>query len=118
MRFLLDESAEVKLALVLSGPVHRGGCLWHSDRLSARARGRILKLNMVEYLGTAAKGRQFVEMDLNEPPLRFDRVELSLDEAMAPPTRRSALHGRRRADPPQDGLGCSKEAVHQSPPAG
>src|SRR5205823_14008224 len=35
---------------------------------------RILKLNMVEYLGSAVKGRKFVEMDLNEPPLRFDRL--------------------------------------------
>ena len=45
---------------------------------------RILKLNMVEYLGSAAKGRQFVEMDLNDPPLRFDR----LAEAMGVPARR------------------------------
>jgi thiamine pyrophosphate-dependent acetolactate synthase large subunit-like protein len=45
---------------------------------------RILKLNMVEYLGSAAKGRQFVEMDLNDPPLRFDR----LADAMGVPARR------------------------------
>jgi hypothetical protein len=84
MRFLLDEGTEVKLALVLSGPVHRGGRSGHSDRLRARARGRILKLNMVGYLGAAAKGRQFVELDSNEPPLCFDRVELGLGEVMAP----------------------------------
>ncbi len=45
---------------------------------------RILKLNMVEYLGKAAKGRRFVEIDLNEPPLRFDR----LADAMGVPARR------------------------------
>src|SRR5205085_11741036 len=45
---------------------------------------RILKLNMVEYLGSASKGRQFVAMDLDDPPLRFDR----LAEAMGVPARR------------------------------
>jgi len=35
---------------------------------------RILKLNMVEYLGTAARGRKFVAMDLTDPELRFDRM--------------------------------------------
>lgn len=45
---------------------------------------RILKLNMVEYLGSAVKGRRFVEMDLDDPPLRFDR----LAEAMGVPSRR------------------------------
>ena len=45
---------------------------------------RILKLNMVEYLGPAARGREFVAMDLVEPDLRFDR----LAEAMGVPGRR------------------------------
>jgi benzoylformate decarboxylase len=45
---------------------------------------RILKLNMLEYLGPAAKGREFVAMDLTEPELRFDR----LAEAMGVPARR------------------------------
>lgn len=45
---------------------------------------RILKLNMVEYLGPAARGRDFVAMDLVEPDLRFDR----LAEAMGVPARR------------------------------
>jgi benzoylformate decarboxylase len=35
---------------------------------------RILKLNMVEYLGPAARGRAFVGMDLTDPELRFDRL--------------------------------------------
>ncbi len=45
---------------------------------------RILKLNMIEYLGSAVKGRRFVGMDLDDPPLRFDR----LAEAMGVPARR------------------------------
>ena len=35
---------------------------------------RILKLNMVEYLGAAARTRKFVAMDLTDPDLRFDRL--------------------------------------------
>src|SRR5438309_3948 len=34
----------------------------------------ILKLNMLEYLGQAAKDRKFVAMDLTDPELRFDRM--------------------------------------------
>jgi benzoylformate decarboxylase len=45
---------------------------------------RILKLNMLDYLGPAAAGRQFIAMDLNDPELRFDR----LAEAMGVPGRR------------------------------
>jgi benzoylformate decarboxylase len=39
---------------------------------------RILKLNMVEYLGTAVRGRRFVAMDLTDPALRFDRMAESM----------------------------------------
>jgi len=45
---------------------------------------RILKLNMLEYLGSAAAGRNFVAMDLTDPELRFDR----LADAMGVPARR------------------------------
>jgi len=45
---------------------------------------RILKLNMLEYLGSGAAGRKFVEMDLTDPELRFDRMA----EAMGVPARR------------------------------
>ncbi|HEX8966691.1 MAG TPA: thiamine pyrophosphate-binding protein [Chloroflexota bacterium] len=45
---------------------------------------RILKLNMLDYLGPAAANREFVAMDLTEPELRFDR----LAEAMGVPARR------------------------------
>ncbi|MBA2449114.1 MAG: thiamine pyrophosphate-binding protein [Chloroflexi bacterium] len=45
---------------------------------------RILKLNMVEYLGSAARDRRFVAMDLTDPELRFDRMA----EAMGVPAWR------------------------------
>jgi len=45
---------------------------------------RILKLNVLDYLGEAASGREFVAMDLTEPELRFDRMA----EAMGVPSRR------------------------------
>jgi benzoylformate decarboxylase len=35
---------------------------------------RILKLNMLEYLGEGAAGRRFVEMDLNDPALDFSSI--------------------------------------------
>jgi benzoylformate decarboxylase len=45
---------------------------------------RILKLNMVEYLGRAARDRRFIGMDLTDPELRFDRMA----ESMGVPGRR------------------------------
>ncbi|MBV8085614.1 MAG: thiamine pyrophosphate-binding protein [Chloroflexi bacterium] len=39
---------------------------------------RILKQNMLQYLGEGAKGRQFVAMDLTDPDLRFDRMAESM----------------------------------------
>jgi thiamine pyrophosphate-dependent acetolactate synthase large subunit-like protein len=59
---------------------------------------RILKLNMVEYLGPAARGRRFVGMDLTDPELRFDRMAESMGvpawrverpEDLAPTLRRA-----------------------------
>ena len=35
---------------------------------------RILKINMLQYLGEAAAGRRFVAMDLTDPPLDFARI--------------------------------------------
>jgi benzoylformate decarboxylase len=45
---------------------------------------RILKLNLLEYLGPAATDRRFVGMDLDDPELRFDRMA----EAMGMPSVR------------------------------
>src|SRR2546425_7652893 len=60
---------------------------------------RILKLNMVKYLGTAARGRKFVAMDLTDPDLRFDRMA----EAMGVPGR--------RVERPEDLAPALKEAL-------
>ena len=66
---------------------------------------RILKLNMVEYLGTAARGRKFVELDLTNPDLRFDKMA----ESMGVP----AL----RVEQPEDLAPALREAVnHQDGP--
>jgi benzoylformate decarboxylase len=66
---------------------------------------RILKLNMVEYLGTGARGRKFVEMDLTNPDLRFDKMA----ESMGVP----AL----RVEQPEDLAPALREAVnHQGGP--
>ncbi len=66
---------------------------------------RILKLNMVEYLGAAARGRKFVELDLTNPDLRFDRMA----ESMGVP----AL----RVEQPDDLAPALREAVsHQGGP--
>jgi thiamine pyrophosphate-dependent acetolactate synthase large subunit-like protein len=62
---------------------------------------RILKLNMVEYLGSAARGRRFVAMDLTDPELRFDRMAESMGvpgwrverpEDIAPTLRKAIAH--------------------------
>lgn len=38
---------------------------------------RILKLNMLEYLGEGAADRRFIAMDLTDPPLDFSRIATS-----------------------------------------
>jgi benzoylformate decarboxylase len=65
---------------------------------------RILKLNMVEYLGTAARGRRFVAMDLTDPELRFDRMAESM-----------GVKGRR-VTRPDELAGALREAIaHEGP---
>jgi benzoylformate decarboxylase len=66
---------------------------------------RILKLNMVEYLGTAARGRKFVAMDLTDPELRFDRMA----EAMG-------VRGRR-VERPDELRSALREAIAHHGPA-
>jgi benzoylformate decarboxylase len=60
---------------------------------------RILKLNMLEYLGEGASGREFVAMDLTEPELRFDRMA----ESMGVPSR--------RVESPEELPGALEEAI-------
>jgi benzoylformate decarboxylase len=65
---------------------------------------RILKLNMVEYLGAAARTRKFVAMDLTDPDLRFDRMA----EAMG-------VYGRRVEKPEQLGPALREAIKHPGP---
>jgi thiamine pyrophosphate-dependent acetolactate synthase large subunit-like protein len=63
---------------------------------------RILKLNMLQYLGEAAAGRRFVAMDLTEPDLDFARIAASFGvqgervehpDQLAPALRRAFAAG-------------------------
>lgn len=65
---------------------------------------RILKLNMIEYLGPEARGRRFIGMDLTDPELRFDRMA----EAMGVPGR--------RVERPEDLAPALKDALAQPGP--
>ena len=65
---------------------------------------RILKLNMVEYLGTGARGRKFVAMDLTDPELRFDRMAESM-----------GVRGRRVERPEDLGPALREAIAHPGP---
>jgi benzoylformate decarboxylase len=65
---------------------------------------RILKLNMVEYLGPAARGRQFIAMDLTDPELRFDRMAESM-----------GVQGRRVEQPDELAPALRDAIAHDGP---
>ena len=65
---------------------------------------RILKMNMVDYLGDAARDRRFVEMDLVDPDLRFDRMA----EAMG-------VMGRRVERPDELASALREAIAHDGP---
>jgi benzoylformate decarboxylase len=66
---------------------------------------QILKQNVVDYLGPAGTGRRFVAMDLDDPPLRFDRLAESM-----------GVHGRR-VERPEDIRPALDEALSLGAPA-
>ncbi|HZP95505.1 MAG TPA: thiamine pyrophosphate-binding protein [Candidatus Limnocylindria bacterium] len=66
---------------------------------------RILKQNLMDYLGPEHARREFVALDLVDPPLRFDRIA----EAMG-------VHGRR-VERPQDLRPALDEALALGAPA-
>jgi benzoylformate decarboxylase len=66
---------------------------------------RILKLNMLDYLGSAASARRFTAMDLTDPDLRFDR----LAEAMGVPAW--------RVEQPDQLAGALRSALETSGPS-
>ena len=69
-----DGAALYTIQALWTAAHHRVPVTWV---IANNASYRILKLNMLEYLGEAAAGRQFVAMDLTDPPLDFSRIAAS-----------------------------------------
>jgi len=65
---------------------------------------RILKVNVLNALGEAAAGRQFVEMDLKDPPLNFARIAESM-----------GVRGRRVERPDELGDALREAVAHPGP---
>ncbi len=76
-----DGAAMYTISALWTAAHHRIPVTWV---ICNNASYRILKLNTLEYLGAAAKGREFVAMDIIDPPLRFDKLAQSM-----------GVHGRR-----------------------
>jgi benzoylformate decarboxylase len=69
-----DGAALYTIQALWTAAHHRVPVTWV---IANNASYRILKLNMLEYLGEAADGRQFVAMDLTDPPLDFSLIAAS-----------------------------------------
>ncbi|MFN8556860.1 MAG: thiamine pyrophosphate-dependent enzyme [Dehalococcoidia bacterium] len=65
---------------------------------------RILKVNMLNYLGEAAAGREFVEMDFTDPVIDFAGLAKSL-----------GCHGRRVEKPDELGEALREAIAHPGP---
>jgi benzoylformate decarboxylase len=76
-----DGAAMYTVSALWTAAHHRIPVVWV---ICNNAAYRILKLNVMEYLGSRHPERQFVAMDLTDPPLRYDRIAESL-----------GVHGRR-----------------------
>jgi benzoylformate decarboxylase len=69
-----DGAALYTIQALWTAAHHRVPVTWV---IANNASYRILKLNMLKYLGEGAAGRQFVAMDLTDPPLDFSRIAAS-----------------------------------------
>ncbi len=69
-----DGAALYTIQALWTAAHHRVPVTWV---IANNASYRILKFNMLEYLGEGAAGRQFVAMDLTDPPLDFSRIATS-----------------------------------------
>ena len=69
-----DGAALYTIQALWSAAHHKVPITWV---IANNASYRILKLNMLEYLGEGAAGRNFVAMDLADPPLDFSHIAAS-----------------------------------------
>ena len=69
-----DGAALYTIQALWSAAHHKVPVTWV---IANNASYRILKLNMLEYLGEGAAGRKFVAMDLADPPLDFSHIAAS-----------------------------------------
>ena len=70
-----DGSSMYSITALWSAAHHRVPLTWV---MLNNASYRVLKLNVLDYLGERAAGRKFVAMDLTDPDLRFDRMAESM----------------------------------------
>jgi benzoylformate decarboxylase len=97
-----DGAAMYTVSALWTAAHHRIPVVWV---ICNNAAYRILKLNVMEYLGSRHPERQFVAMDLTDPPLRYDRIAESL-----------GVHGRR-VERPEELRPALEEALKLGAPA-
>jgi benzoylformate decarboxylase len=99
---IADGSAMYTITALWTAAHHRVPVTWV---ICNNASYRILKQNVMDYLGPDHANRQFVALDLTDPPLRFDRIAESL-----------GVHGRR-VERPQDLRPALEQALALGAPA-
>jgi benzoylformate decarboxylase len=97
-----DGAAMYTVSALWTAAHHRVPVTWV---ICNNASYRILKLNVMDYLGPAAANRQFVALDLTDPPLHYDRIAEAL-----------GVHGRR-VERPEDLRPALEEALALNAPA-
>jgi len=96
-----DGAALYTIQALWTAAHHRVPVTWV---IANNASYRILKLNMLEYLGEAAAGRRFIAMDLTDPPLDFSRIAASF-----------GVQGTRVEHPDQIGDAVREAQMAQEP---
>ena len=97
-----DGAAMYTVSALWTAAHHRIPVTWV---VCGNASYRILKQNLVDYLGPGGTDRRFVELELSDPPLRYDRIA----EAMG-------VHGRR-VERPEEIRPALEEALGLGAPA-
>lgn len=97
-----DGAAMYNISALWTAAHHRIPVTWV---ICNNASYRILKQNVMDYLGPAQVDRKFVAMDLTDPPLRFDRIAESF-----------GVHGRR-VERPEHIRSALEEALRLDAPA-